>query len=177
MSRVSRREWAELRFAHPGVDPADPTDAFAVQVLRLAGMDPVAWEQGGEREAIDAYQLALLSVMPDHSWATTALREDANLAVEVSVCNELGISHDTFLDWSDRAQDLALASAIEGRNTCHAGHPREAMTDKDLMQIARVHCATCAEVEAFDEAIRRQAESMGPDYTRGWHTEVTRVAD
>jgi|GEM_PF-3043852 len=175
MGRVSRRQWAELRFAHPGVDPTDPTDEFAVDLLALAGQDPDVWETGTESEALAAYETALTRAAPDYRWALEALDEDANLAVEVSVCNELGISHDAFLDWPARSQDLAIASAIQSRNTCHAGHPRAAMTDPSLMRIKREYCATCAKYDEFEAHIRAQAETMGPEFTRGWHTEVTSV--
>jgi len=174
-ARVSRRQWAELRFAHPGVDPTDPTDEFAVELLNLADEDPDVWETGSEADALHAYERALRVALPDYTWASEALDEDENLAVEVSVCNELGISHDAFLDWPARSQDLAIAAAIRSRNTCHAGHPREAMTDPSLMQIKREHCATCARAEEFEDHIRAQSETAGPDFTRGWHTEVTRV--
>lgn len=171
MRHLSRREWAELCFAHPDVDLSNPTDEFAVDLLEAVGADPDVWESGGETEARETYLRALNLAQPDRSWAFDALDGDANLAVEVALCNELGVAHSTFLGWPDRDQDLAFASAVRKADTCPAGHPREAMTNPDLMRVHRVHCAVCARTEELNEAFREAT----PEARRGFHVEVTRV--
>lgn len=171
MNPVSRREWAELRFAHPGVDLANPSDDFATALLTLAGLDPDVWVHGGEQDAIDAYRLALSAARPDITWALEAIDADADLAVEVTVCNDLGISHDEFLTWPARSQDLAIAAALRKANTCSNGHPREAMNDASLVTVARAYCAVCAAVEELNEKFR----DLPVEYHRGFTTEVTRV--
>lgn len=168
MRELSRREWAELSFAHPGVDLADPTDAFAQALIQAVGGDPDVWETGTETEALTAYRAAL-ELLPDHRWATRALADDPILAVEVAVCTDMGIAHETFLDWPARSQDLAIATVLKRRDTCPSGrHPREAMTDPDVLVIKRVHCAACAKEHQIDEQFR----DAPPDHKVGWSIEA-----
>lgn len=172
MTQGTRRVWADLRFAHPAVDPAEPTDEFAQAVIAAAGGDPDVWETGGETDALTAYQRALRDLVPDHTWAVDALARDPLLALEVEVCADLGIPHDTFLDWPERSQDLAIARHIRHADVCPAGrHPREAMTDPDAVDIHRVYCAACAREHELDERLK----DAPPDMTVGWFTEVRRV--
>ncbi len=168
MHQLSRREWADLRFAHLDVDPQDPTDGFAQALIAAVGGDPDVWVTGTETEALAAYKAAL-ELMPDHRWATRVLELDPVLAVEVSVCNEMGIDHDTFLTWPARSQDLAIASALKRRDTCPAGkHPRAAMGDPDVLTIRRVFCGACAKEHEIDEAFR----DASPDHKIGWSIEA-----
>lgn len=165
----TRRVWAGLRAAHPDVDPADPTDEWAQAVIAAAGANPDVWETGGEAEALTAYRVALSKVMPDHTWATALLDADPTTAVEIRLCNTIGIPHEEFLDWPDDSADLAIASLLKERDTCQHGHPREAMNDPTRVEIKRVYCAVCAAVHELDKTFR----DKGDDYNVGWHTEVT----
>jgi hypothetical protein len=165
----TRRVWAGLRATHPDVDPADPTDDWAQAVIAAAGADPDVWETGGQSEALGAYRAALAKVMPDHTWATDLLKADPITAVELRLCNTLGIPHEEFLDWPDDSADLAIASLLAERDTCQHGHPREAMNDVSRVEIKRVYCAVCARVHDLEKQFRDKPE----DYTVGWHTEVT----
>ncbi len=165
----TRRVWAGLRAVHPDVDPANPTDEWAQDVIAAAGGDPTVWETGGESEALTAYRIALTTVMPDHTWATAALKADPTTAVEVRLCNMLGISHEAFLNWPDDSADLAIASMLAERDTCQYGHPRAAMNDPDRVHIERVYCAVCARVHEIEAKFRDAPE----DYRVGWHVEVT----
>lgn len=171
MRTLSRREWVDLRCAHPDVDPADPTDDFAVELLTLAGLGPAVWDEGGEEEATRAYARALSSSTRDVEWARTLLLNDPEVSLVVRVATDMGRSVDEFLSWSDRSQDLAVAWWILSNHRCPEGHPREAMTDPDLVKITRTHCGVCAKKHAFEQ----QFEDLGPDHKIGWHTEVERV--
>jgi len=166
----TRRVWAGLRSAHPGADPANPTDEWAQDVIAAAGADPDVWVTGGEGEALTTYRAALAKVMPDHTWATDLLKADPTTAVELRLCNTLGIPHEVFLDWPDDSADLAIASMLAERDTCQHGHPREAMNNPALVEIKRVYCAVCAAVHELE----KKTSAQGEDYTVGWHTEVTR---
>lgn len=168
MAGLSRRQWADLRFAHPDVDPAQPTDDFLEAVLRAADVDPEGFVS--ERDLLDAYS-EVVAAGPDHAPARRLIDADPTLAVEASVCFDMGISHDEFLSWSTRAQDLAIATALKRRDLCPAGrHPRDAMGNAELMQVSRVYCAVC---DKEHELEKRAADAGLP--TSGWSVEVTRV--
>lgn len=171
MKTLSRREWVDLRSAHPGVDPADPTDEFATALLAAVGGDPEVWETGGETEAAAAYRDALAAAVRDVTGMVDLILADPQIGLMVRVAVEHGVSLDEFLSWSDRSQDAALAWAVLQGNRCPAGHPGEGMADVDAVNIRRVFCATCAKVHAIDE----QFKDATADMRVGWHTEVTRV--
>lgn len=172
MTRVSRQAWADLRFAHPAVDPADPTDDFAQALIAATGGDPDVWVTGGEAEALTAYQVALRSAIPDHTWASDALERDSLLALEMEVCAAYRIPHSVFLGWDERDQDLAVAHQARKADVCPAGrHPRAAMTDPDAVEMRRVHCAACAREADIDERFHDAPR----DARVGWYTEVSRV--
>lgn len=172
MGHLSRREWADLRVAHPCDDLENPTDDFAQALIAATGGDPDAWETGGTQDALTAYRVAL-AARPDFDWATSLLERAPEIAVEVSTCLDAGIPYDDFLSWSPLSQDLALALLVRRADTCPAGHPRDAMQDADLMQIKRVHCAVCARVQELNKRIETEGTD---DHKVGWHTEVTRVS-
>ncbi|MCR6649702.1 MAG: hypothetical protein NVV70_16785 [Cellulomonas sp.] len=168
MSGLSRRQWADLRFAHPDDDPADPSDRFIEAVLHAAGVDPDGFVS--ERDLLAAYR-EVLAGGPDHAWARRLIDADPTIAVEASVCLDMGVSHDEFLSWSERAQDLAIATALKRRDLCPAGrHPRDVMGNAELVQVARVYCAVC---DREHELEKRAADAGMP--TSGWSVEVTRV--
>ena len=160
----------DLRFAHPGVDPTNPTDEFATALLSAAGVDPVVWEDAGEQEATDAYRDALTGAVRDVAPMVDLILSDPQIGLMVRVAVEHGISLDEFLTWPERSQDAALAWAVLQGNRCPAGHPGEGMSDPDAVQVRRVYCATCAKVHGIEAAVKDR-----PDAQIGWHTEVTRV--
>jgi len=167
-----RAVWFRLRQDHPAVDPKDPSDDFAQAVLAAAGMDPLVWETGTETEALRAYNRALTVVLPDHTWAADLIDQDPVIAVEASVCVDMGISHAQFLTWPEASQDLAIATVLARRDLCPAGkHPRAAMTDPDAVTITRAYCAACAHEHHLEE----QYHDAPPDLRVGWALEVTRV--
>lgn len=167
-----RAVWAGLRFAHPSVDPTNPSDDFAQAVIAAAGHDPDVWVVGTESEALTAYRVALAAVMPDHGWADDLIGRDPSIATDVSVCVDMGIPYSTFLAWDEADQDLAIATVLRRRDTCPAGrHPREAMSDPDAVVLSRVHCAACANEHDIEERFRDAPDDM----RIGWSVEVTRV--
>ena len=171
MRHLSRREWVDLRVAHPDVDPADPTDEFATALLDAVGVDPGVWEHGGESEASRTYAAALGMTARDVQWMVDLILTDPAVGLMVRVCAEQGVPLDEFLGWSDLSQDAALAWAVLQGNRCPAGHPGEGMDDPDAVNITRVFCATCARVHEMNKSF----ESAGEDARVGWHTEVNRV--
>jgi hypothetical protein len=164
MRTLGRREWAELRFAHPGVDLTDPSDEFAVGLIAATHDIPAdqarqVWEDGTESEALGTYQAALRMGVPSHEWARDLLHADARLAVEVRLCNRAGISHDAFLSWSDRAQDLAVASFLDEVSHCtRCGASAEAMKNPELARIEVEECWMCRLKEPLDKRLSESGE-------------------
>lgn len=165
---LSRRVWADLVFAHPDVDVENPTDEFIAAVLDAgAAMLEV---DASERDVLAAYR-AVLAGAPDYAWARRVIDRHPSIAVEASVCLDMGIPHSQFLDWDEESQDLAIATAVKRRDLCPAGkHPRDMMGAPDKAKVQRVYCAVCAKEHDLS---KRVAES-GVDSV-GWGMEVTRV--
>lgn len=78
------------------------------------------------------------------AWATRRLLRDPRLRMEMRFCNGAGLSHDTFLGWSDRAQDLALAAYLLGIDCCPGcGVRTELMQDVEAADIEQMPCVHC----------------------------------
>jgi len=174
MWRLTVREWVDLRFAHPSVDPQDPTDEFAVALLTAVGADPDVWETGSESEALDTYRDALGFAVPSTDWARRTIVEDPVLGLVVSVCAEYQISIDTFSAWSQPAQELALAWAEIQRDRCPAGHSPDLRADADNGKIERSYCDTCAHVVELERTLR---ERHPAEMLEGFYTVVSNVRD
>lgn len=171
MGTLSRQQWADLRFAHPCRDLANPTDEFAQALITATGGDPDVWVTGGTTDALTAYREAL-ACRPGFEEAARLLEVAPEVEVEVRVCLDAGIPYSAFLAWDERSQDLALAAAVKRANTCPVGHPRDAMGNPDLVNVTRVYCAVCAQVHEVEAKVAQ----LSDDHRIGWHTEVSRVS-
>lgn len=167
---VSRSTWTLLLDGHPGRGGTWDQDTLPPALIAActdlsAEQAQDAWDEWPATDAEALFTTCLQASMPrSWRWALDRFKADGRLALEVRVAAEMGIPHSVFIGWSDRDQDLALASAELTAARCPGcGAPEEAMTDPSKAEVVVKACWMCRAKAATQDSI--------PEGERG-HTHV-----
>ena len=165
---LSRADWSVLLQEHP---PREGEEAwneatFAPALIAACtgftiGEATVFWDESPIDAAEDLFSECLRTSNPgSYEWAVRRLRRNGRLAAEVALCVQMGLPHSVFTAWSDRDQDLALASASLERDHCPGcGAPEAAMSDPSKADVIVRTCWMCQARDAQLEAIPPEQRS------------------
>lgn len=127
------------------------------------------WDCWPPDAAVDLFTRCVNLNIGSIEWARRRLDRDQRLAAEVAYSVNHGIPHSTFLGWSERDQDLALAHEVRVADRCPGcGCPAADMDDPGAFTVISDACVHCEQM--------RQVEAAIPsDQSHRYHHHLRRV--
>lgn len=151
VERMPRARWSQFL----DLTDEDEQDAFLIVSctdLPVSVLDDEAWPSDAVQDVLDACRDE--SAPRSLEWAMNRIDTDDRLAVELRLCQEMSLSHSQFTEWSERDQDLALASFIKASDRCPGcGGPAEAMKDPTKAKVQASTCLMCTEYQHIQREI------------------------